>query len=757
MIHSLTLRDVATYPATPCTLPDLKTINYFFGANASGKTTISRVIASASDHPTCSITWQPSTPLQCLVYNSDFRNRNFKVAVPLRGVFTLGEENAELLTQIDEKKKQVAEKILEIEKLKGTLDGDGTTAGKRAELASLRASLAETCWTQKVKHDEVFKEAFAGVRNDKDKFRDKVLSEQSGNAATLTSLDELTKRAGSVFADSPSKESSLASPLYAGLESCETNPLLVKVVVGSGDVAIAALIKKLGNGDWVSGGRQYLPNTEGKCPFCQQVLPAGLEAQLTNFFDQAYAQDCKSIADLLDDYERDGKTLQAAVKGLVDGGSARLNGAQLRGHGETIAAILSENVEHLKRKKREPSAKVELKQIGPQCAAVKTMLDAANKAIGEHNVRVGNLPAEKSNLTAQVWRYLLDVELKTDLANYATKKSGLDTAIAALTLKIATADTEKRTLTNELKALERKTTSVKPTMDAINRLLASFGFTTFKLAESTTAGMYELQRANGTPVQNTLSDGEKTFLTFLYFYHLISGSENDTGTTTRRVVVFDDPISSLDSDVLFVVSSLVKNVFSLARNANSHVAQVFVLTHNIYFHKEIAFDTKRRSDKPSPDETFWVVRRKGDYSEVERCATNPVKSSYELLWSEVRSANPSPNSICNAMRRILENYFKLLGGQDLHTLCEKFDGEEKVICRSLVSWIHDGSHFAMEDLHLSPTPEAVTKYLDIFRKVFETQNHESHYRMMMGEAYVPRVRSAAPSSVPAMANVAGGR
>lgn len=738
MIETLIICDCATYPPTPCTLAGLKTINYLFGANASGKTTISRVIASVASYPKCSITWQPITPLDCLVYNSNFRDRNFKETGPLKGVFTLGEQNKQLLEEIEEKQKRITEKFAEIEKLKRTLDGDEMLQGKRRELTTLRATFAETCWAQKVKHEQSFKSAFHGWMGSKESFRDKIINERKSNTAATITLAELTSRAATVFAATPSKESTLASPVYSNLEGCETNAILTKVVVGSADVSIAALIEKLKNGDWVNAGQEYLPNAEGKCPFCQQPLPESLETQLSIFFDQAYADDCKTIGDLVEAYERDGETLKNAIKVLIDGGSARLDIAQLRSLAEAIGAIVAENVEHLKRKRREPSSKVELKPIGPACITVTTMIHTANKAIAEHNSRVNNLPTETKNLAAQLWRYLLDVELKTALADFTAKKTRFDGAINGLSSKIASAESEKRTLTNELQALERQTTSVKPTMDAINMLLASFGFTTFKLAESATDGMYELQRANGTPVQDSLSDGEKTFLTFLYFYHLINGSDNATGTANRRVVVFDDPISSLDSDVLFVVSSLVKNVFALARDAASHIAQAFVLTHNIYFHKEITFDGKRSAGTPLADESFWIVRRRGDHSDIERCATNPIKSSYELLWAEVRSPNPSPNSICNAMRRILENYFKLLGGQDLHKLYEKFEGEEKTICRSLVSWINDGSHFAMEELHLSQTSTSVQKYLDVFRKVFETQNHEAHYRMMMGDAYFER-------------------
>jgi len=85
------------------------------------------------------------------------------------------------------------------------------------------------------------------------------------------------------------------------------------------------------------------------------------------------------------------------------------------------------------------------------------------------------------------------------------------------------------------------------------------------------------------------------------------------------------------------------------------------------------------------------------------------------------------------MRRILENYFKLLGNIPLDDLYKEFDGEDKVMCKALCSWINDGSHSAFDDDFYTPLDEAtVTKYLEIFRQIFEKSKHISHYNMMMG-------------------------
>src|SRR5690606_10104250 len=141
-------------------------------------------------------------------------------------------------------------------------------------------------------------------------------------------------------------------------------------------------------------------------------------------------------------------------------------------------------------------------------------------------------------------------------------------------------------------------------------------------------GSYRLARPNGDDARETLSEGEKTFVTFLYFYYLLKGSTSETGVATDRIVVFDDPVSSLDSDVLFIVSSLMKEVCNDARQGLGQIKQVFVLTHNVYFHKELTY-CKRPAGGALKSESFWIVRKVGQQSKVERHASNPVKTGYE--------------------------------------------------------------------------------------------------------------------------------
>jgi len=80
---------------------------------------------------------------------------------------------------------------------------------------------------------------------------------------------------------------------------------------------------------------------------------------------------------------------------------------------------------------------------------------------------------------------------------------------------------------------------------------------------------YEIHR-RGRPIDGNPSEGEKTAIALCYF---LSTLEAEGRSIRDRIVVVDDPISSLDSKALNYACSLL-----LSRLANA--AQVFVLTHN---------------------------------------------------------------------------------------------------------------------------------------------------------------------------------
>lgn len=735
MIESISIADVGSYGNTPEVLDGLSQINFLFGSNGTGKTTVSRVITDESKHPTCKVSWKGGTKLQSMAYNYDFIDKNFNQSTELKGVFTLGEKQVGALEKIITSKAELDALTRKIESLTLGVQGIDGTGGKRGELIALEARLKDTCWAQKHKHDATLQGAFEGYRGNSEKFKTKVLQERVSNSATVVTLAELEKRAQVVFGPTPAAEQAVPSIESAKVVAHESNPVLKKRVIGKENVDIAAMIKKLGSSDWVRAGRTFYEANESVCPFCQQSTTDEFSKSLNEYFDVTFESDSKAVEELATNYNTDSARLQQQVAIIIAAEYRFLDHGRLKAEKELLDSKITINVQKILEKKKEPSQVVELESIRNVVDAINALVDAANSQVVEHNRIAANLVQERATLTKQVWKYLVEHELKTDLAAYSTSRSDMEKAISAMTAQMATAKSEKSTKVSEIRELEKQTTSVQPTIDGINALLSSFGFRGFSLAKAASGTSYKLVRPDGSDAKATLSEGEKTFVTFLYFYHLLKGSDSDSGMSVDRIVVFDDPVSSLDSDILFIVGSLIKGLFEEVRGGTGHIKQVFVLTHNVYFHREVTFNSKRRKDMAMNEETFWVVRKPELTSKLHRHSSNPIKTSYELLWTEVRKSDRSTLTIQNTLRRILENYFKILGGIDPDKICSKFEGKEKMICRSLFSWVNDGSHYANDDLYISIDESMAQIYLKVFRTIFEKLDQLAHYRMMMGDAF----------------------
>lgn len=725
MIESIVIGDFASYRGEPSVIAGLAQRNYFYGSNGSGKSTIGKIIDDDPAVPeTCRVIWQDGRELEAKVYNRDFVTRNFGSSENLKGVFTLGEDSLETKSKIVEAKKREGE-------LDRALVHQSANLEKHlGQLTGVEHDLTEACWAQKVKYEDTFKPAFAGFLGSKEQFKQQILTRRS-SIATLQTLDVLTRKALTVFGEAPERETEVPPLSCSELVAHETDPLLTTRIVGKEDVNVAALIHKLGNSDWVRTGREYLQGSEGLCPFCQQDVPAGLEQDLNDYFDETFTQQTHSFSEFADNYERDAQGVQERVEQLLVASNRFLDAKTLKSERDALDAKVAINHERLAAKRSQPSTSMKLVSLAGVLGTIQGLINAANDNTREHNQTVDNLQVECDTLKVQVWKYLVETELKLALETYDTRKKSITAAADGIRAAIEENEKQRKALQDEIRALEETTTSIQPTVGGINSLLANLGFRGFSIDTAEDGASYVLIREDGTEVEDTLSEGERSFVTFLYFYYLLRGSHTASGTAKDQIVVFDDPVSSLDSDTLFVVSSLIRAICDEAGSGAGNIKQCFVLTHNVHFHHEVTHGVESAKGSRS----FWLVRKPDAVSKVERRSSNPVKTSYHLLWEEIRRPDCTDVTVQNAMRRILEHYFKTLGGlKSLDDLLADFKGEEQLVCRSLISWVHDGSHSIHEDMYVCVGDSCVEMYLRVFKTIFDKRNQLGHYEMMWLES-----------------------
>ncbi|MFB0636855.1 AAA family ATPase [Bacillus rugosus] len=723
MIEKIRIKEVASYNSTGIEF-NLGKINYIYGSNGTGKTTISELLRNSGDQKfsSCNIERKEgSSDFDLFVYNRNFVQENFNIRNEIKGIFTLGKESTDILALIDEKLKNAEKHQERI----GNLENNIKQSTEQLEI--LKTNFTKQCWDLKQNYDEVFEEAFTGLRNNKKRFMERCVHEATNNNSDLFTYEELKIRVDSVFKNSREKVGTIPEIHYDS--SLEKQSIFQTKIIGKKDIDIARLISELNLSDWVQQGHRHMEGTDGICPFCQQELPGSFKEELDEYFDETYTEQIQNLNLSIEKYERDTIGFFEQYNFLITEDIPYINKEKIASLFEIMNSTFKENIQLLKRKSNEPSRSIELNSIKSYIEQIKSEVQQANEQISELNRVIGNIKEEKERLIKDIWRFIVEVN-KSNYENYINNLGRQKMALEGMKRSQAGQKEHKKRLEEEAIELQNQLTSVLPSIHEINTLLKSFGFTNFQLAESDEQGNYKIVRENGEDANETLSEGEKTFITFLYFYQLINGSNDLDKVNTARVVAIDDPISSLDSNILFMVSNLINNLKKKVRSKESNFKQLIILTHNVYFHKEISFN-KGLSNKKQPDETFWIIRKTENISNISQYEENPIKNSYELLWKELRE-NPNSITTPNIMRRILENYFKFFGNVDVNEIVEGFPDEDKVVCNSLLSWANDGSHHVNDDLYVDSNKEQNKIYFEVFRRVFINSNHESHFNMMMG-------------------------
>lgn len=513
----------------------------------------------------------------------------------------------------------------------------------------------------------------------------------------------------------------------------QSDPILTLVVVGRKDIDIAGLIEKLSASDWVKEGyTKYYDANTAICPFCQQPTSAKFAQSLHDYFDETYTNNLNKLREFWQNYKDQTQTIIQNACDILDNKGLRIQTDKLTQFVQLLKANVKTNIQLIESKIEEPSKPINLILIHDLVEDINALIEAGNLLIKEHNNIVVNIENERKTLKEQVWKYIVSSELASVLKEYNRKKSGLDKTINEFNTKINKAKIRDSEIIEQIKELRKQTTSIQPTIDAINGVLNNLGFTGFKLDKTANGELYRIVRPDNPDAKNTLSEGEISFVTFLYFYCLIKGTLSESSNVDDRVIVFDDPVSSLDNDVLFVVSSLIRKVINDTDIESSKTKQVLVLTHNVYFYRQVTY-RKHKAKISSNDVSYWVVKKDRTGSRIQKYTENPIKSSYQLLWDEYKHNSSNAHILPNVMRRILESYFSLLGDLPLDSISDNFEGHNKQICESLLSWVHAGSHSVFDDAYYDITDDTVSIYKEVFKEIFIKTDHEAHYLMMMGD------------------------
>lgn len=155
-----------------------------------------------------------------------------------------------------------------------------------------------------------------------------------------------------------------------------------------------------------------------------------------------------------------------------------------------------------------------------------------------------------------------------------------------------------------------------------------------------------------------ISEGEQNLLSLLYFYYeLFEDSEQTTLKPIIKLIVIDDPISSVDDINKMYVLELVKKICELNN------IQLFIFTHVWDDFCNICYNKHDKADTPFG---FFEIKKDDTGSTIMDAKTNetPYKHNFKEIHEFSLKANCSNMSDCeiyhypNIMRKILEEFLE---------------------------------------------------------------------------------------------------
>lgn len=720
MINKINLNKVTCFKK-PAFLETDKKINLIYGLNGSGKSTLSNYLYKTAHSRFKDCTIEGLNGAEILVYNQTFIEENFFESENLKGIFTLSKENKEAKTKIynaeNEIKKIDIERLVREKELQKCKD----------DINSKTLSAKNKIWEIKTSYsggDRVLEFCLEGFKSDGNKLLSYVESLKKPQNKPAKTIETIKEEVQALAGDNAKKFSALPSIVFSA-HHIEEEPLFQKQIVGNENSSVSELINNLGNSDWVKDGLKYLPieieDEKKDCPFCQEkTISKELLLGIKNYFDESYEKDLSILKDLLETYDRVIKSIPE--KSVFEANpQLALVKKDFEIKYNAFFKILSGNVKLIEDKIKSPSLSINLVSSKKALEDLDSIIKSVNKEISEHNRKIDNKASALTEIKNEFWRIMrwdYDQTISTLITNKASSEkdiSLIQKAIENLQVKISSQQ-------NIIIEQQKQTVNIEEAIMNINNGLTQLGIDGFKI-KNHSESLYKIVRdETDSKVFQTLSEGEKMIISFLYFIESCRGKMNLTEIGRKKIIVIDDPISSLSNIFVFNVGQMIKNEFM----NNEKYDQVFLLTHSLYFFYEL---TDTNHGRRRANQKLFRIRKNSEGSEILEMKYEEIQNDYHSYWYIIKDDKQPPALIANCMRNIIEYFFNFVEKKDLNKVFQKKEMQAnrfQAFCRyvnreshSLGQNIFDYKEFNYAD------------FKDAFELVFKENDYEDHYKKMM--------------------------
>lgn len=695
-----------------------KKVNFLFGKNGTGKTTLVNEIA-----------------VQC---EDDYSVHVFKdfegVAVNERlDAVALGTNNAQIQQQID----AIDGEISKIKTDVSQPDDDTENSYTKAAVAKRQRD------DQEVKINRFYTQSASQIKGltnpqvsspsyDKNAFKSEIAF-----AVKLTN-DEIAIHKNTIRADKKPSLNLVTLPtidLEAYLES--TNQVLAASVTQS--TVIVELEGNPQKQQFAKNGMDIHERVANeKCAFCGNVVTENRWIELANHFNHQVKKLEERIKTGIELLERGLNQLEAIklaeeshyYSKYADRVKLVNDNIKLR-KADYVAYLTSMKVA-LENKKSNLFAPSDLLMLETPHDFSSTQTDYTS-LIADNNLFSQNLTNEVTK-AKNALRYN-EIEKKLDVFNYSGELAIFNTvddlsnkAQEALSIRRNDLNTKQQERIDIIaQTKDEKTIALK-----INELLKSMGAVSFELElvdddDEQQKGQYQILGHDGDirPV-TALSKGEKNIVAFLYF---IFDLQRAGGNAKPKIIVLDDPMTSNDDTMQYIMINEIQKLYRDLKEGNYFI----LLTHNAHFYLNARPNTGKmyKIKEGGEEKEISFYEKYGVFhllSNGKRSTITPINkgkndfgTSYETLWKELvflhDTTDATPDIMLNPCRKICETYMHFT-----RKGVDKFYGEN-----TSAKKLFDVNQHSIDDFEAEMNGKTKPEIKNILKQLFRQNEAEDHF------------------------------
>jgi len=605
--------------------------NIFFAPNGQGKSALA--IGIKDEY------LKNNTEDNLRLYNIDYVETRLRVdenSGNIRGVKLNFGDNADIEQQLAELEKKRGE----LSKSIATIHTDNTELIDTTEavLSDIFARRKGKTKIQKKTHRDGLHEKVISLWIDEYKETLKLFPTE--DYVNITGNDDFSKNLDAINGINLPNIANISDEDYKEIER------ILGVAYGTEDMPSPAVVKWLGSGLQIHYGKQT-------CEFCLSKLDIKeVATRIEKYTDDIQSVDSKKLETMI---ETIGAVIgqitifvanrQIILSALDNGTDASMAFDDI----ETQLDVLRLSVGALSDKLDQMD-----KQIIDVVPDMKSAVRYIETNISDLNVVKSNLKKDyekRINRLEQLVKGSIGYEVSTN----ALVKSNADTYGTNLE-KLETLNTQANEVLKAVNELKESKSDLASFAKYLNEILDDINIG-FNLRLDKTDKSYFIEN-NVTHEKlhiRDISEGERNFLALIYFYYEMLSDDGESLRDDIRIVIIDDPISSVDDENRFYILELIKRVI------DDKGFQSFIFTHAWHDFFDLCYG---KNDDHNVKK-YEIHKTDGCYSDVYPAKS--VVAPYKRLFKEIfdfsmkKYEDIQPTEVLhtpNTMRRILEEYMR---------------------------------------------------------------------------------------------------